>query len=86
MIPTTVSLAGKWIPASERSKLIAFIWAGTQAGNVIGLVLGGVMSEYISWDSNFYFIGGAGVVFCFVWHFLCFDSPSSHPRISKVKL
>ncbi len=78
-------MSGKWIPSTERSLLVTFILSGNQIGSSIGLLFGGLLSDHVSWQSNFYVIGASGILFCIAWHILIFDSPKVHPRISKVK-
>lgn len=34
------------------------------------------------WPSIFYVGGGLCLVFCLVWTYVVYDSPSEHPRIS----
>ena len=56
---------------------------GAQAGNVIALPLGGLLADEVSWESAFYVFGILGCIWFVFWVFLVFDSPDTHPRISK---
>ena len=62
---------------------ISFTNSGAQAGTVISMPLSGVLADDVGWESVFYVFGGFGVIWFIFWAFLTFDSPSSHPSISK---
>ena len=61
-----------------------------QFANMIILALGGFLCDMKSvdggWPTLFYLTGGISVLFCILWWFCIFDSPSDHPRISKQEL
>ena len=42
------------------------------------------MADKVSWESVFYVFGASGVVWFIFWVFLAYDTPLTHPRISKV--
>ncbi|XP_067947012.1 sialin-like isoform X3 [Watersipora subatra] len=87
VFPAMQSLLGHWSPPYERSKLNVLCFSGTMAGNVLMLGVGGFFCEWNAfdggWPSIFYVGGGICLLFCFLWHFLVFDSPEEHPRISE---
>ncbi|KAL8348222.1 hypothetical protein RB598_001506 [Gaeumannomyces tritici] len=49
--------------SSERGKYMGFVSAGIQLGPALSPVLGGVLSQYLSWRAIFWFCG----IFAFVW-------------------
>ena len=65
-------------------KYTTLYYAGAQAGTVVALPISGALADEVSWESVFYFFGILGVVWFIFWGFLCFNSPETHPRISKV--
>ena len=80
--PAMHAMIAKWIPLTERSKLITFINAGAQFGTIISLPVSGLIAANINWESIFYFFGGLGCVWFVFWILLIFNSPQTHPRIS----
>ena len=59
---------------------------GVDVGVVVGIILSGILSDFGfagGWPSVFYVFGMAGCVWSVAWFFLCYDSPSTHPRLSS---
>ncbi|CAF0729473.1 unnamed protein product [Didymodactylos carnosus] len=74
-----------WAPPTERSRLMGFMNAGAQIGNVITLPLGAAMCTWRfigGWPLIFYFSGGIGFVWGIVWLYFYADSPENQRFIS----
>ena len=87
--PSMHAVLSCWIPPTERSRAVSFIFSGAQLGTVIGMLLSGVLCDYGfagGWPSVFYVYGTAGCVWCSVWYVVCYSRPSAHPRISTAEL
>ena len=59
--------------------------AGCEFGTIVALGASGFISYQIGWEYIFYILGSIGVFWSLLWAFLVFESPSDHPRISKVQ-
>ena len=57
---------------------------GMQFGVILALSVSGVLADKVNWESVFYLFGGLGVAWFVLWTLFVFDSPGTHPRISKV--
>lgn len=57
-------LIARNIPATERSRAVAFVFNGLNVGSVIGLVLAPVIIERFGWESVFYIFAVLGIVWC----------------------
>jgi MFS family permease len=79
-------MMSEWIPKSERSKMITFIWSGSSIGTSLSHFLSGYLSEIFSWELTFYLFGFVAIVFAFGWNHICFDSPYTHPNIQEEEL
>ena len=79
---TMISL---WAPPLERSKMVAISYSGMHVGTVTALILSGIFAEAWGWESIFYVFGTSACVWYFFWLFLVYDSPDTHPRISKAE-
>ncbi|CAG4990074.1 unnamed protein product [Parnassius apollo] len=84
--PSCHGIWRNWAPPLERSRLATLAFCGTYAGIVIGMPLSGLLSDYISWQTPFYFYGVSGVIWYFMWLWLVFEKPSKHPHISGKEL
>lgn len=62
--------------------VISFSTGGT-LGTVVNLPLCGVIISSLGWEAAFYAGGAFGILWCFAWWLLVFDSPEVHPRISS---
>ena len=58
---------------------------GAQFGTIVALATSGLISYHIGWEYIFYIFGSMGAIWSVLWVFLVFESPSNHPRISKVR-
>jgi hypothetical protein len=43
-------------------------------------------SYYLGWEYIFYILGGLGAIWFSLWTYFVYDSPATHPRISKVTI
>ncbi|XP_069106177.1 sialin-like isoform X2 [Argopecten irradians] len=85
-IPAISSMQGKWLPRLERAFLSNIANAGAHFGNVICLPVAGYLSYSNvlgGWPSGFYIFGGVAILWFFFWHFLIYETPAEHTRISK---
>ena len=74
-----------WGPPMERSQLISIYFSGNSLGTCLIYPLGGFLggSDW-GWRSIFYVTGGCGIVWCLLWLFMAFESPSTHPRLYNI--
>jgi len=89
MLPALHALIARWSVPKYRSLVVCVISAGLNAGVVVGMSLSGVLCDYGfagGWPSVFYVFGMFGCVWSVAWFLLCYNSPSTHPRISTVEL
>lgn len=83
--PAMNSLMARWIPPLERSKMSAFVYAGSQFGTVVSLPISGLLcqSSFLGgWPSVFYVFGVCGLIWFILWMFLVSNTPECHPTIS----
>ncbi|XP_046434551.1 putative inorganic phosphate cotransporter isoform X2 [Neodiprion fabricii] len=82
--PAVNVLIAQWAPPHERSKIGTVVMTGAQVGTVLGTALSGILIRYSSlgWPTVFYVFGGFGVLWFFVWLFLCYSTPATHPFIT----
>ncbi|XP_050665773.1 sialin [Leptidea sinapis] len=81
--PAMHVLLSKWAPPVERSVMAALVYAGTSLGTVMSMLMAGVLTATLGWESVFYVMGGLSCLWCVLWVFLVQDSPGQQPLISK---
>ncbi|KAF2152699.1 integral membrane protein [Myriangium duriaei CBS 260.36] len=59
-LPSAVSIITSSFKGKQRNMAFAFLGSGQPVGFSIGLVLGGLLTEYVSWRVGFYI--GAGII------------------------
>ncbi|XP_060064488.1 sialin-like [Ylistrum balloti] len=83
--PAVAAMQGKWTPESERTLLTVLANSGASIGNVIVLPVSGYLCNqqfFGGWPASFYIFGGIGCIWFLFWHFLIYETPATHPRIS----
>jgi len=86
MLPAVHALIARWSAPKYRSLIVSSIFTGPDGGMVVGMILSGVLCDFGfagGWPSVFYVFGVVGCVWSVAWFLLCYDSPSTHPRISS---
>ncbi|KAI8483869.1 hypothetical protein Bbelb_383960 [Branchiostoma belcheri] len=83
LFPTFYALWGRWAPATERTKLLAFCYIGLPLGTVINYPLSAFLAAELGWEAIFYIPGASVAVWLVFWLLLAYDSPAKHPRISE---
>jgi ACS family glucarate transporter-like MFS transporter len=83
--PGNARLVAAWFPANERGTASAiFNSAQYFATALFGPVMGAIALHY-GWRAVFFFMGGLGIVFSFVWLRMIY-SPRQHPRLTQPEL
>ena len=88
MLPAVYAMIARWSVPEYRSLVVNVIFTGSDIG-VVGMLLSGVLCDHGfagGWPSVFYMFGMFGCVWSVAWFLLCYNSPSTHPRISTVEL
>jgi MFS family permease len=84
--PSIHSLYARWIPFTERTRVIAITNSGISAGTVFGFAVTTIIITIYSWELVFYLFGLLGIIWSFFW-FKGFSSmPSNNKKISNDEL
>lgn len=84
--PSIHSLYARWIPFTERTRVIAITNSGISVGTVFGFALTTIIITMYSWELVFYLFGLLGIIWSFFW-FKGFSSmPSGNKKISDYEL
>ncbi|XP_019869409.2 putative inorganic phosphate cotransporter isoform X2 [Aethina tumida] len=83
IFPSIHNLLSKWVPASERSRMGSFVYAGGSLGSVISMIVSGIMaSSWYGWPIIFYSYGGIGISWAILMAIYGSNSPAEHKTIS----
>jgi len=88
LLPALNALIVRWSVPKYWSLTVGIMFAGNNIGTIGGMLLAGVLCDYGfagGWPSVFYVFGMFGCVWSVAWFLLCYNSPSTHPRISTVE-
>ncbi|KAM0727450.1 Sialin [Formica fusca] len=83
--PAMYAVIGHWIPPVERSRFMSS-FQGFSIGIGLTYPLCAFIIVHFGWRAVFYTTGSIGLVWCIFWYCCAFDTPASHPRISKLEL
>ena len=84
--PSIHSLYARWIPFTERTRVIAITNSGISVGTVFGFALTTIIITMYSWEVVFYLFGLLGIIWSFFW-FKGFSSmPSENKKVSDYEL
>jgi MFS transporter, Spinster family, sphingosine-1-phosphate transporter len=77
--PPAHSLISDMVPPEKRASALAFYSLGIPVGSLLGMVIGGLLADYLGWREAFVVVGLPGVVLALVVWFVLRD-----PRRSDV--
>jgi MFS family permease len=83
--PAMYAIVAPWVPPVERSRFMSS-FQGFSIGIGLTYPLCGFIISFFGWRPVFYTTGTIGVLWCIMWYYLAFDTPSEHPRISPSEL
>lgn len=88
IVPCTHAMLAQWVPANERSRCGATVYAGAQFGTIISMPLSGLLAAHGfdgGWPSIFYIFGFISMIWCIV--FLCKvpETPEQSKKINEVE-
>lgn len=70
MIPANAGAVSRVFEAKERTRAVAFTFSGNQVGLAIGATVAGYILHNLGWQSVFYWIGGASLMWTLAWFYL----------------
>jgi ACS family sodium-dependent inorganic phosphate cotransporter len=82
VLPATYELFGRWVPAHERGRAVAWFLSGTALGQVVGFAASGWLTAQAGWPSSFYFFGALGFVWVGVWLVSVSNDPAGDSRLA----
>lgn len=82
VLPATYELFGRWVPASERGRAMAWFLSGTPLGQVIGLAGSAGLMANLGWPASFYVFGALGFVWAGFWLVRVSNDPASDSAIT----
>ncbi|KYN00569.1 Vesicular glutamate transporter 2, partial [Cyphomyrmex costatus] len=83
--PAMYAVIGHWIPPMERTRFMSS-FQGFSIGIGLTYPLCAFIIAHFGWRIVFYTTGTLSLVWCIFWYLCAFDTPASHPRISKPEL
>lgn len=79
-------MLSKWAPVSEKSRLISFVFSGTQFAPLVMLPIAGLLASSAGgWPAIYYVSGAVALVWVLVWSLVGANSPAEHLTISQAE-
>jgi len=88
LFPAVHAMIARWSSQRHRSTVVLIIFTGVDTGVIVGMLVSGVLCDHGfagGWPSVFYVFGVVGCIWSAAWFLLCYDSPATHPRISRTE-
>ncbi|GAB0100081.1 hypothetical protein DMENIID0001_160640 [Sergentomyia squamirostris] len=83
--PAIIEIWSQWAPVQERSFMGNVAYTGNYIGIISGMLLTGIISVALNWESAFYIFGSVGVLWYICWIFVVKASPSTDPYITNAE-
>ncbi|XP_055295735.1 putative inorganic phosphate cotransporter isoform X2 [Sitodiplosis mosellana] len=83
IFPSCNTLLAAWTPLKERSITATVVYSGGMLGSIFGSSISGLLISNYGWTSVFYWFGGAAIIWCIIFYFICYNNPESHPFITE---
>ncbi|XP_075153734.1 major facilitator superfamily transporter 3 [Haematobia irritans] len=80
--PAMHCMIAAWAPPNERSVMSTIIYVGTSFGTAMSILMAGVLSANLGWESVFYVMGGLSCIWMLLWAFFIQDNPQKQSFIS----
>ena len=74
--PANYNLLGRWVPALERSRSVAFILSGISMGTLFAVTVTPWVVVHYGWPAIFYLFGAFGLIWFAFWWRLGSDRPA----------
>jgi predicted MFS family arabinose efflux permease len=84
--PNLTRMLSQWLPATERLRAQAMMWASTRWGGAIAPPLALVGIELFGWRWSFVAFAMLGVVWCAFFLMRFRDDPANHPGVNEAEL
>lgn len=80
--PSLHAMIARWVPANEKGM---FVWTmqGGPFGTMVTFSFCGAIIHSYGWKAAFYTTSGAILIFYLLWVYLAYDTPDTHPTITK---
>lgn len=75
--PPAHSLISDMVPPERRSSALAFYALGIPIGTLLGMMIGGLLADWVGWRNAFLIVGLPGVALALVVHFMLRDPRTS---------
>ncbi|XP_074615246.1 vesicular glutamate transporter 3-like isoform X1 [Acropora palmata] len=86
LFPCNHAIWSKWAPIMERTTLVSLAVTGCSVGSIFTMPVSGLLTRFNfdgGWPAAFYPFGLFGILWYAAWFVFVFESPSSHPTITK---
>ncbi|KAK1266944.1 hypothetical protein QJS04_geneDACA000386 [Acorus gramineus] len=80
-MPAMNNILSRWIPVSERSRSLAFVYSGMYLGSVIGLAFSPILIHKFGWPSVFFAFGSLGSIWFALWQGKAYSTPKEDPGL-----
>jgi MFS family permease len=84
--PNLTKMLGAWLPAGERVKAQALMWACTRWGGAVTPVLALLAITAVGWRMSFALFGLVGVIWVLAFRFWFRDDPAEHKGVNAQEL
>jgi len=80
--PAMHVMIAAWAPPTERMVMSTIIYVGTSAGTALSILMAGIISSKLNWESVFYIMGGLSCIWMILWIILVQDNANKQRFIS----
>lgn len=86
IVPAANKIITRWVPNHEKSTAASIFTMGNQFAGGIGIpIVAGFCASKFKWPGVYYFCGGIGLFWCFIWYFVVTNAPEKAKLMSRTE-